>query len=103
MNSHRPMFPRRCRMPNLSNPETSMMSPEARETVVCRGALPLSMESRDRAEVHDPSARLFPAETATDIHLLTLPEALRQLHTLREVGRRKDEFLAFLGHELRNP
>jgi PAS domain S-box-containing protein len=43
--------------------------------------------------------------TATDIHdLKAMQEALRQSEEqLREADRRKDEFLAMLGHELRNP
>ncbi|HLJ11562.1 MAG TPA: HAMP domain-containing sensor histidine kinase [Planctomycetaceae bacterium] len=69
----------------LSLAQVSTMSPEWREPV------------------HDLWDTPFRIETATDIHLLTLPEALLELHTLGEVGRRKDEFLAFLGHELRNP
>jgi signal transduction histidine kinase/ActR/RegA family two-component response regulator len=77
----------------------------AREPALCGRPPQPSMteEMRDRAEVYDRIARFSQDDFATGVPTLSLPEASLQLEALREADRHKDEFLAVLGHELRNP
>jgi signal transduction histidine kinase len=60
----------------------------------------LSFASRDRDHFHDDELEFL----RTVCHYVTVAyERLRLMHELREADRRKDEFLAMLAHELRNP
>jgi signal transduction histidine kinase len=60
-------------------------------------------ELSDRDDRHDRVAPLARDELLDDSPLLTLREAALEIEALHDAGRHKDEFLAILGHELRNP
>ncbi|HVS38683.1 MAG TPA: ATP-binding protein [Gemmataceae bacterium] len=83
--------------------------PECRERVAefmrsCRdGWMDIRMTTRDGREIETSWANVRLSD-ATHIGIgIDISDRKRMEQTLREADRRKDEFLAMLGHELRNP
>lgn len=91
-------------MPNYRNSQFQTTSMAPREMTSCNPSLqPPIHELNDREEGHDRIAQLSENETVTSASVLTLREAALEIEALHDAGRHKDEFLAILGHELRNP
>ncbi len=89
-------------MPNLFNSRMTTISLAECEPAICSRPLRLAMPEVCAADAHE-IAQFSQNQSAADAPRLTLREATFQLDALREASRRKDEFLALLGHELRNP